>query len=134
MMTTCFQDVVETDKVALDISIWIGDAIAHTSLGCKIDDNRDFVFGEDLFYSFPICNRGMDKSPVPFQSFYFSQTFILDVDIIVIGNGIDTDYLNVLHIVKKTLYEVAANKASGTCHEDSLAFEIYIIIYHILKF
>ena len=43
-------------------------------------------------------------------------------------------YLNVLNIVEKTLYEVATYKACGSCHEDSLAFEIYIIIYHIINF
>ena len=36
----------------------------------------------------------------------------------------ETHHTNVLHIVKKTLYEVATYEASGTCHEDSLAFEI----------
>ena len=131
MMTASFKDVVETDKVTLNISIWIGDTVTNTCLGCEVYDNRDFVFGEDLFYSFFISDRSMNKSPVTTQSLYFFQTFILDVDIVVIGDGINTDYFDVLYIVEKTLYEVATDKASGTCHEDSLAFEIYIIIYHI---
>lgn len=35
-----------------------------------------------------------------------------------------------LHIVKKALYKVAADKAGGACDEDGLALEGYIIFYH----
>ena len=130
MMTTSFKDVVETYKVALDISIGIGNTISYTCLSSEIYNNRDIVFCEDLIYCFFVCNRGVYKSPVPFQSLYFFQTFILDVDIIVIGNRINTYHFNVLHIVEKTLHKVAANKTSSTCHQNRLPLKINIIIYH----
>ena len=63
MVTTCFKDVVETDKVALDISIRIGDAIANTCLSCKVYYNRDIIFSENLFYGFLVGDRGVNKSP-----------------------------------------------------------------------
>ena len=50
------------------------------------------------------------------------QSLILDVHIIIIRNAINTDYLDVLHIIKQTLYKIAANESSSTCHQDSLAF------------
>ena len=128
MMTASFKYVVETDKVALDISIRIGDAVSYSCLGCEVYNNRDIVFCEDLIYCFFVCNRGVYKSPVPFQSLYFFQTFILDVDIIVIGNRINTYHFNVLYIVEKTLYEIAADKAGGTCYEDGLALKVYIML------
>ena len=147
MVTTCFKDVVETDEVALDISIRIGDAVTYTCLSSEIYNNRDIVFGENLFYGFLVGNRGMNKLPYIFfrtritmnftriimnqilgNSFDFFQTFVLDVDILIIGNGIYADNFDVLYIVEKTLYEVAAYKASGTCHEDSLAFERNVIL------
>ena len=34
-----FEDVVEADEVGLDIGIGVGDAIAHTSLGCEVDND-----------------------------------------------------------------------------------------------
>ena len=52
MMTASFKYVVETDEVALDISIRIGDTITNTSLGCEVYHNSNLVFGENLFYSF----------------------------------------------------------------------------------
>ena len=65
VMTASFKDVVETDKVALDISIRIGDAVTNTCLGCEVYDNRDIVFGEDLFYGFLVGDRGVNKNPGP---------------------------------------------------------------------
>ena len=41
MMTACFKDVVETDEVALDISIGIGDAVTYSCLGSKVVNNLD---------------------------------------------------------------------------------------------
>ena len=56
MMTASFKYVVETDKVALDISIGISNTISYTCLGCEVYYNSDFVFGENLFYSFFISD------------------------------------------------------------------------------
>ena len=56
------------------------------------------------------------------QSLYFFQTFILDVDIIVIGNRINTYHFNVLYIMKKTFNEVASDKTGSTCYKNRLAF------------
>ena len=65
------------------------------------------------------------------QSLYFFQTLILDVNIVVVSNGINTNYLDVLDIVEESLDEVAANKTSSACHEDGFALEIYVILYHV---
>ena len=122
MMTTSFKYVVKADKVALDISIGISNAVTYTCLGCEIYNHGNVIFSEDFLNSIFICNWSMNKSPVPPQSLNFFQTFILDVDIIVISNRINTDYFNALHIMEKTFYEVAADKASSTCHKNRLAF------------
>ena len=41
MMTACFKNVVETDEIALDISIGISNTISYTSLGSKVVNNLD---------------------------------------------------------------------------------------------
>ena len=128
MITTSFKDVVETDKVALDISIGISNTISYTSLGCEIYNHGNVIFSEDFIYCFFVCNRGVDKSPVTIHSLYLFQTFIFDIDIIVISNRINTYHFNVLYIVEKTLYEIAAYKAGGTCYEDGLALKVYIML------
>ena len=128
MMTASFKYVIETDKVALDISIGISDAVTYSCLGCEIYNHGNVIFSEDFIYSFFVGNRGVDKSPVTIHSLYLIQTFIFDIDIIVIGNRINAYHFNVLYIVEKTLYEIAADKACCTCYEDGLALKVYIML------
>ena len=128
MMTASFKYVVETDKVALDISIGIGDAVAYSCLGCEIYNHGNVISSEDFFYCFFVGNRGVDKSPVTIHSLYLFQTFIFDIDIIVIGNRINTYHFNVLYIVEKTLYEIASDEAGGTCYKNSLVLKVYIML------
>lgn len=131
VVTAGLQDIVESDKVALNVRVGIGDAVADSSLSGKIHDNGNLVFREDFLYCVFVCDGGVDKSPIPMQGFDFFQTLILDVDIVVVSNGVNTDDLDVLDIVEKSFDEVAADKASSACHKDSLSFEIYIILYHV---
>ena len=63
-MTAGFKDIIETDKITLDISIRIGDTVTDACLGRKIYDNRNFVFRENSFYRILIGNLGTDKSPI----------------------------------------------------------------------
>lgn len=131
VVTAGLQDIIETNKVTLNVSVGIGDAVADSCLSCKVHDNGNLVFREDFLHCVFISDGGVDKSPVTMQGFDFFQTLILDVNIIVVCNRIDTDNLDVLDIVEETLDEVAADKTSSACHEDGLALEIYIIIYHV---
>ena len=86
VVTAGLQDIVETDKVALDISIGIGDAVADSCLSGKVHDNGNLVFREDFLHCVFVCNGGMAKCPVAMQRLYFLQTLILDVDIIIVRN------------------------------------------------
>ena len=131
VVTAGLQDIVETDKVALDISIGIGDAVADSCLSGKVHDNGNLVFREDFLYCVFVCDGGMNKCPVAMQSLYFLQTLILDVNIIVVCNRIDTDNLDVLDIAEESLDEVATDKAGSARHEDGFALEIYVILYHV---
>ena len=128
MMTASFKYVVETDKVALDISIGIGDAVAYSCLGCEINNHGNVIFSEDLLDGGFVGDRIFNESPVSVECRDFGQTFIFDIDIIVIGNRINTYHFNVLYIVEKTLYEIASDEASGTCYEDGLALKVYIML------
>ena len=122
MVTASLQDIVESDKVALNISIRISDAVADSCLSGKVHDNGNLVFREDFLHCILVCNGGMNKSPIPMQGFNFFQPLILDVDIVVVGDGIATDNLDVLNIAEKPLDEVATDKAGSARHEDGLAF------------
>ena len=100
MMTASFKYVIETDEVALDICVWIGDAVTYTCLCCKVNDNDNLVLGEDLLDGGFVGDRIFNESPVSVECRDFGQTFFLDIYIIVIGHGVYTDYLYILHIVE----------------------------------
>lgn len=131
VVTAGLQDIIEADKVALNVSIGIGDAVADSCLSGKVHDNGNLVFREDFLHCVFVSDGGVDKSPVTMQGFDFFQTLILDVDIVVISNRIDSDDLDVLDIVEESLDEIATDKASSARHEDGFALEIYVILYHV---
>ena len=65
VMTASFKDIIETNEVALYISVWISDTITYTSLSCEVYHNSNFVIGENLFYGFLVGDRGVNKNPGP---------------------------------------------------------------------
>lgn len=130
MMTTSFQDIIEADKVALNVSIGIGYAVADSCLSGKVHDNGNLVFREDFLHCVFVSNGGMNKSPVAMQSLYFFQALILDIDIVVVGYGVNTNDLDVLDIMEESFDEIASDKTSSACHENGFVLEIYIIFYH----
>ena len=80
------EDVVESDEVALDIGVGVGDAVAHACLGGEVDHYCYLVFGEDCLHGCLIGDGGVDEGPIALQRLYLLQTFIFDIDIIVISN------------------------------------------------
>ena len=80
------EDVVESDEVALDIGVGIGDAVAHACLGSEVDDYGYMVVREDVLHSGLVGDGGVDEGPVALKRLYLLQAFILDVDIVVISN------------------------------------------------
>lgn len=56
VMTASFKDIIETNEVALNVSIGISDTVTYTCLGCEVYHNSDFVICENLFYGFLISN------------------------------------------------------------------------------
>ena len=56
VMAASFKDIIETNEVALNVSIGISDTVTYTCLGCEVYHNSYLVFGENLFYSFFISD------------------------------------------------------------------------------
>lgn len=56
VMAASFKDIIETNEVALYVSVWISDTVTYTSLSCEVYYNSYPVFGENLFYSFLISD------------------------------------------------------------------------------
>lgn len=56
VMAASFKDIIETNEVALDISIGISNTISYTCLGSEVYNDSNLVIGENLFYSFLISD------------------------------------------------------------------------------
>ncbi len=48
-MTTAFQNIRETQDIALNISMRIFQTVSNTCLGCEIYDSVETVIGKELF-------------------------------------------------------------------------------------
>ena len=132
MMATGFQYIVETDEVALNIGIGVGNAVTHTGLGCEVHHYSDIMRCKYFFYGCLVGNRCVNECPITIQCFDFFQTFVFDIDIVIVGNGVYTNYFNVLHILEKTLYQVAANESGCSGDQHGFSFKIYVVCYHAL--
>ena len=130
MMTARLQNIVEAYEIALDIGIRVRDGITDTGLRGKIDHDGNPVVIENFLYRILVRNRRVDECPVSAKGLDFAQALVLYVDVVIIGDTVDTDDADIVNVSEKSLDEVTADEAGGTGHEDSLAFEIHIIVYH----
>ena len=130
MMAARLQNIVEAYEIALDIGIRVRDGITDTCLRGKIDHHGNPVVTKNLLHCILVRNRRMDKCPVSAEGLDFAQALVLYVDVVIIGDAVNADDADIVNVSEKALDEVAADEAGGTGHEDCLAFESYIIVYH----
>ena len=130
MMTTRLQDIVEAYEIALDIGIRVRDGITDTGLRGKIDHYGNPVFTKNFLHCIPVRNRRVDECPVSAEGLDFAQALVLYVDIVIIGNAVNADDADIVNVREQALDEVTADEAGGSGHEDSLAFESYVVTYH----
>lgn len=130
MMAARLQDIVEAYEIALDIGIRVRNGITDTGLRGKIDHYRNMVFTKNLLHRILVRNRRMDECPVAAEGLDFAQALVLHVDVVIIGNAVNADDADIVNVREQALDEVAADKAGGTGHEDSLAFERYVVTNH----
>ena len=130
MMATRLQDIVEAYEIALDIGVRIRYGITDTGLRGKIDHYRNMVVTKNLLHRILVHNRRVDECPVSAEGLDFAQALVLYVDIVIIGDTVDTDDTDIVNVREQALDEVAAYEAGCSGHEDSLAFERYVVTNH----
>lgn len=130
MMAARLQDIVKAYEIALDIGIRVRDGITDTGLRGKIDHYGNPVVIENFLHCILVRNRRVDECPVSAEGLDLAQALVLDIDIVIIGDTVDTDDADIVNVSEKALDEVTADEAGGTGHEDSLAFERHVIFDH----
>ena len=119
VVTASLQNVIETDEVTLYISIRIRDRISHASLGCEIHYHLRLMLLKELVHHRLVCDTAIYHGKA-LELLQLTKSLLLDMHIIVVVHIIYAHHLDVLHFLQQSQSQVAADKASSTCHEDRL--------------
>ena len=63
MMTTGLEDIVESDKIGLNIGIGIGDGVAHAGLCRKVHNDSRLIPAEKIIDEVTVGDVAPDKLP-----------------------------------------------------------------------
>lgn len=128
IMPACFQNVVEANHVALDVSIRIRNGVPYTRLCAEIYYDVRVVLLEnavdEVFVRKVTSNKG-----IVLELLEFRQPCFLDADIVVVVHIVQTDDLGVRLCGKDALSEARPDKTGCTC--DKYCF---IHCYHFYPF
>ena len=118
-MAACFQNIIETNQIRLNISIWIGDRIPHTCLCRQVYHNSRLIGLENLPDQIRISDVSFDKSPGRIRMlfrflFNLLQSPFLHFNRIIIGHDIDTHNMNRLHRSEQFQNQIITDKPSST--------------------
>ena len=118
-VTARLQDVVESDQVALDVRVGIGDAVPDPSLSGKVDHDGRTEVPEYAVHGIPVRDGLVEENepvtvlPKPVQ------TLVLEPHVVVVGDAVYADDAAILDVIKKALHEIRADKAGGAGHQHS---------------
>ena len=118
-MAACFQNIIETNQIRLNISIWIGDRIPHTCLCCQVNHNSRLICLENILNQIRISDVSFDKSPGRIRMlfrflFNLLQSPFLHFNRIIIGHDIDTHNMDCLHGTEQFQNQIISDKPSST--------------------
>ena len=125
IVPTSLKYIIEPDDVALNVCVRVLYAVAHSSLGRKINH----------YIEFPCCKERVDKRliyNIAFYKviagrrlltnpFYLSKAVVFERWIVVIVEVVETSDINscaIKALLKKSLDKVCAYEASTACNED----------------
>ena len=127
-----FENVVESDEVALDVGILIRDGVTDASLSREIHDDSEVVFFKKAVDGRLVGEICLDKSPLlascSRERLDFFESFVLDVHVIVVGDGIKTDKFGAVIVGEQLFAKVAADKACGSSNENCFSVESNVFI------
>ena len=134
VVAACFQDVVESDEVALDVGIRVRDGIADASLGGEVHDDGEVVLLEQAVDGGLVGEVRFDECPLFAgrcrESFDFLEALVLDVHVVVVGDAVEPDEFRAVVFGEQLLAEVAADESGGSGDEDCLSVEVDVLIQH----
>ena len=104
-MAASFQNVVEADHIAFDISVWVSDGVSHTRLCAEVDHDVRVILFKNTVNESLVCEITLNKGVV-LDLLEFSQTSFFDADVIVIVHVVQADHLDIRFCGEDSLSEV----------------------------
>lgn len=126
IVAACLEDVVESYEVALYVRVGIGDGISYPGLGREVDHNRGLIFREYLVNGGTVGDAVVNEDESVAESGEFIQPLMLKADVVIVGDGVDSDHADVRVIVEQTLGEVTADEACNAGHKHRATIEVYV--------
>ena len=115
-VTTGFENVIETNKVTLNIGIRIGNTVTNTSLCRKINHHIKVIISKKPINKSLVRKVTLDKGVV-LELLKLRQTGLLDADVIIIVHVVQTNDLGIRLSGQDTFGKVGADKTGCTGNE-----------------
>ena len=133
-MSAGFQNVVESDEVALDVGVGVRDGIANAGLGGEVHDDGEVVLLEQAVDGGLVGEVRLGECPL-FAGrcrvgFDFLEALVLDVHVVVVGDAIESDEFRAVVFAEQLLAEIAADESGSSGDEDGLSVEVDVLIQH----
>ena len=121
-----FEDVVETDQVALDVDVRVIDGVADAGLRSKVDDDGGPVYREYFVDQGLVCDTASDEN-MPDRGVDrvdHAKAVLFEFRIIVIIHVVEADHSAAGQLAAKAHNEVGADKAGRAGDQDGSAVQI----------
>jgi len=125
VVTTGFEDVHETNDIGIDVGMRILKAVAHSSLGGKIDYPVESMFGKNLFDGSTIAQISLNEGKTLMVA-ENSKSILLEFHFIIVVKVIKTHDL--IATLKKVNSEMKANKPRCTRNQNLHRLLLLLVI------
>ena len=132
VVAASFQNVQESDQVALQVGVGVRDRVTYACLGGEVHDFVELFFGEELVEGFLVVDTHFDKAAVLvlgalhhgavgkvvsglFDS-AFAESPVLESDIIIVVDVVEAHHFVAAFCEHE--HELGTNKTCCTCNKD----------------
>lgn len=131
-MAAGFQDVQESDQVALQVGVRVRNGVAHACLGGEVHDFVELFFGKELVQGFLVVDAHLDESAVlvlgalhhgavgevvaGLLDAALAESTVLESDIVIVVNIVEAHHF--VAAFREHEHELGANKTSCTCNKN----------------
>ena len=115
-MAASFQYIIKAYQITFNISIWVGNTIAHTRLCCQIHNDLRLILIKQLVDKCFVGYVSFDKDKSVSKLRQLLQPPLLDVHVIISIQIVQTHYKGIELLLQQAHTEVAADKTGSSSY------------------